>query len=97
MPGTDADDGLSGVEIEFSMDEPVGNSGQDDNNTATETSQRRTQPVAAITERGGAIRGTPCMEVLKRGTLLKPGCSVTRDDHASVWAQKRGYRSAITG
>ncbi|KAL8763863.1 MAG: hypothetical protein Q9184_000459 [Pyrenodesmia sp. 2 TL-2023] len=53
--------GGNGVEIEFSMDEPVGIHGQDEDDTETEAPQRRTRPVAVTAGRGGAIQVSHAM------------------------------------
>lgn len=79
------------------MDEPDGIHGQDDDDTETETPQRRAQPVAATAGRGGVIRGSLYVKIPKRATLLKLNCSVTCDDHAPIWSQRRFYRVATTG
>lgn len=75
---TDADDGLSGVEIEFAMDDDENqNYEQEGDETETETLQRTSRPTAG---RGGAIQGSRFFEHFRDIPWLKQ----VKVSHASI-------------
>lgn len=57
---------------------------QEGNETETETSGRRSQPIAATVGRGGAIQGSPSLKYTGGATLLKQHYSLTCPNHAAL-------------